>query len=164
MNDINLIPCTKQHIEDLSTWCNSQHEIEQWAGPNIRFPYTLQSFIEDIKFYQLPSYGLINQQNELVAFGQFYQRLSHCHLGRLIVNPSFRRQGIAKKLLIELSITAREKLKLPTLSLFVYQDNIAALTLYKNLGFIEKEYPEEIPLENCLYLTKTNKNFSDTDF
>lgn len=159
IEEFELVTCTLLHLESLRTWCGNKKEIEQWAGPNLRFPSTLQTFIEDIKFYQLPSYGLINQQNELVAFGQFYERLSHCHLGRLIVNPRFRRQGIAKKLVIELSIMARETLKLPALSLFVYQDNIAALTLYKNLGFIEKEYPEEIPLKNCLYLTKTNDAF-----
>lgn len=154
MNILKLIPCTKDHILDLSTWCNYQHEIEQWAGPNIRFPYTLQTFIEDINYHELPSYGLINQQNEMAAFGQFYERLSHCHLGRLIVSPRFRRQGIAPKLVNELSITARETLKLSALSLFVYPDNIAALTLYKNMGFIEKDYPKDIPLKNCLYLTK----------
>jgi ribosomal protein S18 acetylase RimI-like enzyme len=157
MNHFKLITCTKSHIETLSTWCNSQHEIEQWAGPNVRFPYTSQTFLEDIKYLELPSYGLINHNNELVAFGQFYERLSHCHLGRLIVNPSFRSQGVAKKLIKELSIVAKKTLKLSALSLFVYADNSSALGLYKKLGFIEKVYPEKIPMKNCLYLTNKNR-------
>jgi ribosomal protein S18 acetylase RimI-like enzyme len=158
MNHFKLISCTKNHIETLSTWCKSQHEIEQWAGPNVRFPYSSQTFLEDIKYLERPSYGLINHNNELVAFGQFYERLSHCHLGRLIVNPTFRKQGVSKILVKELSKVGKKTLGLPSISLFVYANNAVALTLYKSLGFIEKNYPEKLPLENCLYLTNVDEN------
>lgn len=156
MQQLKLIPCTKEHIYFLSTWCSSLQEVEQWAGPDIRFPYTPETFLMDIKYQELSCYGLINQKNELVAFGQFYERLSNCHLGRLIVNPHFRGQGIAKKLVIYLSKQAISTLKLHKLSLFVYSNNVPALTLYKKLGFIEKDYPENLSITNCLYLTKEN--------
>ncbi len=154
IKEYKLLTCTPLHLEFLRTWCNSKKEIEQWAGPNFRFPHSSQTFIEDIKLDVLPSYVLINENEQIVAFGQFYERLRHCHLGRLIVNPIFRKQGAAKVLIEELSILGKETLNLRYLSLFVLSDNKHALTLYKNLGFVEKDYPEEIPLENCLYLTK----------
>ena len=156
MHRLTLIPCNPDHMEILRTWSIKHDEITQWAGPNIRFPHTQQTFLADLKHSELPSYGLINDKKELVAFGQFYQRLGHCHLGRLIVNPDFRRQGIAKILVEKLSVKAQQALKLSALSLFVYQDNTAAITLYKKLGFIETSYPEDMPLTDCLYLTKVS--------
>ncbi|MDO6445851.1 GNAT family N-acetyltransferase [Colwellia sp. 1_MG-2023] len=154
MNRLTLIPCSQDHIETLRTWSTQQDEVTQWAGPNVRFPHTLQTFLADLKYPELPSYGLINEKKALVAFGQFYQRLGHCHLGRLIVNPDFRRQGIAKILVEALSNKAQQVLQLTDLSLFVYQNNTAAITLYKKLGFNETNYPEDMPLTDCLYLTK----------
>lgn len=156
MNRLKLIPCNKKQLEIVRTWSSGKNELTQWAGPNIRFPHTLNTFLTDLKFQELPSYGLINDKKELVAFGQYYQRLGHCHLGRLIVNPEYRRQGIASILVETLSVKAKQDLKLSPLSLFVYQNNTAALTLYKKLGFIETCYPEKMPLDDCLYLTKVD--------
>ncbi|MDG1750468.1 MAG: GNAT family N-acetyltransferase [Thalassotalea sp.] len=157
IEEFKLVTCTLLHLESLRTWCVNKKELEQWAGPNFRFPHSSKTFLEDIKLQELDSYALVNKNNELIAFGQFYERLAHCHLGRLIVNPSFRGQGVAKSLIQELSIMAKKTLKLPALSLFVYANNTTAIALYKKLGFIEKDYPEEMPLKNCLYLTNIDK-------
>lgn len=155
IKEYKLIACTPLHIELLRTWCVSKIEIERWAGPNFRYPHNFQSFLEDLKLEVLPSYVLINENEQMIAFGQFYERLQHCHLGRLVVNPIFRRQGAAKVLIEELSKLGKKSLNLCSLSLFVLSDNKSALSLYKSLGFVEKDYPEKIPLENCLYLTKS---------
>jgi ribosomal protein S18 acetylase RimI-like enzyme len=42
-------------------------------------------------------------------------------------------------------------------SLFVLSDNKAAMKLYQKMGFVEAEYPQTIPLENCIYLTRSEK-------
>lgn len=149
---------THQDIKTLRSWFKHKADIDKWAGPNFRFPHSIKSFGEDVNFKQLASYCLRNKNMDMVAFGQFYQRLNHCHLGRLVVNPRFRGQGIATRLISELSQIGLRSLGLTSLSLFVLADNQAALKLYKKLGFIEKTYPEQLPIDNCLYLVKKVNN------
>ena len=100
---------------------------------------------------------MLKQGRTLLAFGQIYNRLDHCHLGRLVVSPAFRGQGVGRKLVELLLEEGQRILGLSESSLFVLSDNQAAMKLYQNMGFVETQYPESIPLENCLYLTKTEK-------
>ena len=151
-----LIPFTLSHVESLRSFFSNHSEISQWAGPNFRYPHTTQTFLEDLRYQELSSYSLINDSGELLAFGQYYQRLIHCHLGRLVVNPQLRGLGLAKVLIKELSIIGQKDLCLSSLSLFVLDNNKPAKNLYKTLGFKEKSYPEELPLNNFLYLIREN--------
>jgi len=152
---MKLIPATVQHINDLMPWFTCEQQVAIWAGPNFSFPFSKESFLRMIKWQELASFSLVNNSGELIAFGQFYQRLDCCHLGRLVVNPLMRGQGIGKTLVNELSRKGMENLKLAKLSLFVLADNKAALNLYLSLGFNLQTYPDNVGLENCLYLVKT---------
>jgi ribosomal-protein-alanine N-acetyltransferase len=57
-------------------------------------------------------------------------------LSRIAVDPSFRRQGIARRLLDEV-IDLAHRLELDALLLEVAADNEAALALYAEEGFVE---------------------------
>ncbi len=96
---------------------------------------------------------MINDKHEFIAFGQFYLRLGHCHLGRLVVNPQHRGQGIINQLIQQLAIKGTKTLGNTSLSLFVLTTNPSAINAYKRLGFNEFIYPESLPLENCIYMT-----------
>jgi ribosomal protein S18 acetylase RimI-like enzyme len=89
-----------------------------------------------------------------LAFGQYYLRLGNCHLGRLIVNPNFRGQGIASHLINQLSTLGRSDLRTDSCSLFVLGHNKSAIKVYTKLGFSMADYPEEIPLKNCFYMVQ----------
>jgi len=151
---MNLIPATTLHIDHLMPWFTSEQQVTIWAGPNFSFPFSKESFLQMIKWQELTSFSLVNDSGELLAFGQFYQRLNCCHLGRLVVNPLMRGKGLGKTLVNELSLKGMENLKLVKLSLFVLADNKAALSLYLSLGFSLQTYPDNIDLTNCLYLVK----------
>lgn len=158
-NNYKIIKATPAHIETLRAWFPTKAEIDKWAGPNFRFPHTKSTFLHDINAKKLASYCLIEMDRDekegaVIAFGQFYQRLNHCHLGRLAVNPAYRGQGVASHLIDVLAEVGKKALSLSSLSLFVLADNTPALNLYKKLGFKEQTYPEEIPLDHCLYLIK----------
>lgn len=92
-----------------------------------------------------------------MAFGQYYLRLERFHLGRLVVNPNLRGQGIASNLTHQLSVLGESDLKTDSCSLFAPEHNKSAIQTYTKLGFSMTDYPEEISLENCIYMVKLQK-------
>ncbi|MEN1728362.1 MAG: GNAT family N-acetyltransferase [Pseudomonadota bacterium] len=134
-------------------WFRDETELRQWAGPNFRFPFDEQSFKADLTVKSLASRVLLSEQQELLAFGQYYGRLDRCHLGRLAVSPEHRGQGVAATLMGALIDEGRTVLDVAEASLFVLANHESALRAYRRFGFGEADYPEQLPLENCLYLT-----------
>ncbi|WDD99301.1 GNAT family N-acetyltransferase [Thalassomonas actiniarum] len=151
---MKLVEPQQEHLLKIMSWFSSEQELNLWSGPNFRYPYNLSSFTEDLKLDQLHSFSLVTAENEFCAFGQYYLRLGKCHLGRLIVNPESRGQGIASQLMHRLCDAGLAQLKVKACSLFVLADNEKAIKAYEKFGFAFTDYPEEITLENCLYMVK----------
>ncbi|GLR69581.1 GNAT family N-acetyltransferase [Agaribacter marinus] len=139
---------------ELMSWFSSEEELSSWSGPNFRYPFTLSTFKSDLKLDTLNSFSLISKEGDFLAFGQYYLRLGKCHLGRLVVNPNWRGQGIVSTLANQISDMGKENLKVDSCSLFVLGHNERAIKSYKKMGFSIAEYPEKIPLKNCLYMVK----------
>lgn len=140
------------------SWFKTERDVRDWAGPSIRFPFTATSFTEDACVNQLESIAMTDSSGELLAFGQFYQRLDCCHLARLVVSPQHRGQGLITKLVEHLSNTGCQELGVQRVSLFVGIHNQPALKVYRALGFTETRYPEPLPISGHLYLTRRQKN------
>ncbi len=151
---IHFAKANKTHVSKLLDWFPDKKRLSSWSGPNFRYPFTEQSFLEDIELDKLASHVLLGNQSNLLAFGQYYNRLDCCHLGRLVVNPEYRNQGMGQQLMNALIAKGTRELNLNKASLFVLSDNHQALSAYKKYGFEIKEYPETIPLKNCLYMQK----------
>ncbi|WP_372858910.1 GNAT family N-acetyltransferase [Pseudoalteromonas sp.] len=152
---MTLQPLDNTNIIELMSWFNSQHDITQWAGPCFRYPFTEKTFIEDLNLGGSASFVLVGQQNELFAFGQYYQRKNKCHLARLVVNPIYRGEGIAATLIKELCKHGHLNLNVTDCSLFVYENNLAAVLAYKKLGFVVETNQDSSPLpDNCVYMVK----------
>ncbi|MGY8898864.1 MAG: GNAT family N-acetyltransferase [Paraglaciecola sp.] len=79
-------------------------------------------------------------------------RENRCHLGRLVVNPAHRGQGIAATLIANLAVKGKKELKVTSCSLFVFSDNISAISAYQKLGFVKTQYPTDMPLADCIYM------------
>ncbi len=138
----------------LMSWFEDKAALQIWSGPNVRYPLNQESFTEDIQLAKLDSYILEDEDNNLVAFGQFYERLGRCHLGRLVVNPIYRRQGFGELLIKKLGQKGQSTLGLKGLSLFVLKTNKVALALYRKMDFEITDYPEPLAIDGCLYLIK----------
>ena len=152
--NMKLIKAKEHHLIEMMSWFSDEQELQNWSGPNFRYPFNLSSFTEDLKMNSISSCVLTSNESEFLAFGQYYQRLDKCHLGRLIVNPKFRGKGIAAKLMSHLCERGQQELKLTSCSLFVLAHNESAIKSYKKFGFSFTDYPEQIPLANCLYMVK----------
>ncbi|MBX2847630.1 MAG: GNAT family N-acetyltransferase [Acidiferrobacterales bacterium] len=136
------------------TWFNDELSLRDWAGPGFRYPYDTYTFTADLKLAKLASFSLLDESNTLLAFGQYYLRLGCCHLGRLAVSPDYRKKGVGQLLLNRLSTHGLESLGVASLSLFVLDHNHDAIRSYRRFGFRFVDYPEEIPIEGCLYMVK----------
>jgi len=80
-----------------------------------------------------------------------------------VVAPTCRGQGIGAQLIEALLTEGQSLLGLSQASLFVLSDNKAAIKLYNKSGFVEAEYSKEIPLEKCLYMTRSAATFEKLD-
>ncbi|MBU2878659.1 GNAT family N-acetyltransferase [Aliiglaciecola sp. SL4] len=151
-----LVEASEQDIASLCGWFVSFDEIRDWGGPNISFPISSRSLIVETKLAQGRSYKLIDTKNNMLAFGQCYERLGRCHLARLVVNPQNRGCGVGKQLVKQLLTQAPEYLVTKGFSLFVWPHNKVAKKLYQSLGFRRVNYPESITPEmaKCDYLIK----------
>ncbi|GHG75072.1 hypothetical protein GCM10010919_29040 [Alishewanella longhuensis] len=154
LNKMRLIKPCKTHIEDLMKWFSCEQELRDWTGPNFRYPYDFVSFSADLNLDLLKAFSLVDDKSNLLAFGQYYLRLNRCHLARLVVSPNFRGKGIAKELIMRLSELGTTELKVNACSLFVLKHNKSAIKAYEKFGFSESDYPDRLPIENCIYMIK----------
>ena len=119
------------------------------------YPMSDKDFLKHLTANHFKSFGLLNDEQQLVAFGQYYWRLEHQHLSRLAVNPTFRAQGLAKVLITKILEQAFLAQSAKGASLFVFKDNTVAYQCYQSLGFIETDYPADpFPgnMQNCAYM------------
>jgi ribosomal protein S18 acetylase RimI-like enzyme len=152
---MSLIYPTEQHYLQVKSWFSSRQEIYTWGGPRMTYPMSDESFFKSLTEKSFKSFCLLNDEQQLVAFGQYYHRLEHHHLGRLAVNPKYRGQGLAKILIINMLEHAFLEQSAQGASLFVFRENVVAYDCYQSLGFIEKKYLEEpFPdnMQNCAYM------------
>lgn len=139
---MNLKSVTSAHVGHLMQWFPDRGSCHFWSGPEFRFPYTETTFREDIRL-ELPSFALIDGDEQLMGFGQYYLRVGRCHLARLAISPLHRGRAIGATLIHELSLVGRNRLQVSECSLFVLPDNARAIRLYTRLGFTPTPYPED---------------------
>lgn len=144
----------EHQLKELTTWFGDEAKLAEWSGPGFRYPFTFETFKQDLKLDELKSFALVSETQELLAFGQYYNRINRCHLGRLVVNPAHRGKGVAAELLSQLCEKGMAELELVECSLFVLTHNDKAIKAYEKFGFAFAEYPEPIPLPNCSYMVK----------
>ncbi|WP_078084665.1 GNAT family N-acetyltransferase [Microbulbifer mangrovi] len=148
-----LVPFKAEFLPELISWIDSEAACHQWGGPWFQYPFDARSFSRDCRWRELPTFVVEDNRGQLLAFGQYYNRLDCCHLGRLIVSPGFRGAGIGTLLITQLIAHGCEALQSDRCSLFVLKDNHRALALYEKLGFCKRDYPEpEQGMEICHYL------------
>ncbi len=149
-----LATLSNAHIDALMQWFPDAASVAVWS-PSNTFPFTgRERFILESKLDEISSWMLVDDADTPLAFGQYYARLGCCHLGRLVVAPARRGEGLGAELIQLLMARGTEELGLGRCSLFVLEHNTVARRLYARLGFVETHYPEALPLPNCLYLTR----------
>lgn len=132
----SLQPPAPRHFATLGSWISDAAQCQRWAGPKLAFPFDsadLQSLLET---EPMDSYALLDQHGNLAGFGQIFRREPATgHLGRIIIDPQRRKQGLGQILCSELIKAGVARHGFRAMTLWVYLDNAAAIQLYRDLGF-----------------------------
>ena len=123
--------------------------LHHWAGASARWPATPESFWEDINNADATTFALIAPDAGVVGLGQVrYREQTYGHLARIIVSPHHRGQGLGRILCSALMREAPKLHPITGYSLWVYNDNITAISLYESLGYVRSvshpKYPNVI--------------------
>ncbi len=146
-------PANEQDLLELSGWFLTESEAQNWGGPSIHFPLNLEQLKIDIEWDVAQSYALVDKDDDLLGFVQAFNKFGGKHLGRIVVSPKMRGRKLGHKLMVALlDSTGTDDL---SVSLFVYEDNIPAKSLYESIGFEARSYPEERPeIKDCIFMIK----------
>lgn len=146
-----------EDVRQVMTWFPDKESLMLWGSPYMRWPIREESFLEDIYWERFEARVARGDEGELLAFGQYYNKLGRCHLARLVVNPEFRRRGIGLEFIDRLMQHGGEILGTNEFSLYVMTANKPAWHCYKSLGFHMEPYPHCDPhLDNCVFMV-TNR-------
>jgi ribosomal protein S18 acetylase RimI-like enzyme len=127
---------TDEDLSILISWINDKDACRLWAGPQVRFPLSLDSLKEDINFSEENTFSMINDEGEFWGLGQLIEKENgRIHLARLIISPIQRGQGFGNLLCRLLIDAAGDRFGKVNLSLNVYSKNTKAVRLYEKLGF-----------------------------
>ena len=149
-----LSTATAADIESLMQWFPEQDDVLVWGGPAFRYPFTRDTFFEDIRWDKMASFCLTDA-DEFAGFGQLYDLDGRIHLARLVVRPDMRGRGVGRRLVEMLMAAGPGLFPGDEYSLFVLRDNVPANECYRSLGFEVAEYPEKMPYADiCYYLTR----------
>ena len=146
---------TQLDIKHLMSWFPDKRSVDIWGGPTFRYPFTQESFEEDVLWREMDTYSLVDPSGDMLAFGQMYERHARINFARLVVAPGQRGRGLGKQLVALLMDRGRETFSLEEFSLYAYDDNHAARACYVSMGFNETEYPHgDLLADTCVYMTR----------
>jgi ribosomal protein S18 acetylase RimI-like enzyme len=131
-----LRPTTDEDLSVLTSWIKDKDACKLWAGPQVRFPLSLDGLKKDMRFSEENTFSMINDDGEFLGLGQLIEKENgRIHLARLIISPIQRGQGFGSLLCRLLMDTGGDRFGSVNFSLNVYSKNTKAVRLYEKLGF-----------------------------
>lgn len=138
-------------LRQISSWISSEEEVTNWAGQRVPFPIDLAGLSSAIQWECASSISIVSELS-VIGFGQVIPKSqSRQHLARLIVDPATRGSGLGRLLANSLIQTARATSS-GKISLNVEENNRAAISLYRSLGFAECSRPDDEPMTKSIYM------------
>ena len=135
-----------ENAQFVCQWSNSLGKSfqEQWMGPKIPFPLTLQA-LQDLEGV----FSIFEGQEFVGLIQKIRQEDRNLHIGRFFINPQKQGQGLGSQALRELLSLAFENEDIDTISLNVYEANQTAYKLYQKEGF-ETVQMVEVPIRKYI--------------
>lgn len=132
---MTLVPFQEQDFQILINWISTAELNYQWGGPNYSFPLTSEQIKVHCSRPDIHAY-LFCVDNQKAGYVELREMNTGCvRFCRVFISNDFKGQGLAKVMLTLAMNKAVKELSCHTLSLSVFKDNVAALNLYKILGF-----------------------------
>ena len=121
-------------------WSNSLGKAfqEQWMGPKIPFPLTLQ-VLQDLEGV----FSIFDGQEFVGLIQKIRLENRNLHIGRFFINPQKQGQGLGRQTLRKFVSLAFENEDIDSISLNVFEANQTAHNLYQKEGFEIVQMVEE---------------------
>lgn len=155
---IKLEKFTKFDFQRLISWITSEEELICFAGPGFSFPLDDNQLLDYINSDSRLIFKVIDTKSNKV--------IGHCELNNInyktknaricrimIGDKSFRNKGYCELLIKKLINLAFEDLGLNSLTLKVYENNVKAISCYKNCGFEVKGTIHKSYIRKNIYWT-----------
>lgn len=101
-----------------------------------REPWTEEDIRRDIEFNEIMQVIVAEDDEELLGYIDFQTLDLECDLRRICVRPNRRQLNVGTCLMLAM-IRFADQRGIPEIRLEVREDNLAAIGLYKNMGFYE---------------------------
>ncbi len=108
-------------------------EIDEIEKQTFKDPWSKKSYGEEIS-NPIAVYRVITVENEVVAYGGFWQIFDEGHITNVAVKKEFRQKGLGT-LLMNTLIEEAKKREICSMTLEVRLSNISAQRLYEKFGF-----------------------------
>ncbi len=143
---LSLVPLTEEYSEcyrvlrnmpEVGKWFTYKGIIEPEQQSKWFFNYLMKP--NDIMFAILDSEGNFIGGNSIYDI----EGKGIAEYGRLIINPKYSGKGYGYKATYAAALIAKDQLKLKTLKLEVYENNLAAFRTYKKVGYMETGFTND---------------------
>ena len=148
---IRLRPYKESDAEYIINWFKDKMAFTQWCADKFIYPLTKEQLNDYYHNYEKEDNGWIMTalNEEGTPVGHFLMRKADyknesIHLGFIIVDSKIRGQGYGKEMVALAVKCAFEILKVKRVTLGVFDNNTAAQSCYKSVGFVEEKYNENI--------------------
>jgi [ribosomal protein S18]-alanine N-acetyltransferase len=122
---LRIEPMTLAHVDAVLA-------IEEASAPH---PWTRGIFTDELAHADTRTYRVALISDEVVGFAGVLNQVGEAHITNVAVNPVFRRQGIARALMVELMKLAIER-GASAATLEVRASNVGAQRMYHRFGFV----------------------------
>ena len=121
-----------ENAQRVCQWSNSLGKVfqEQWMGPRIPFPLTLQA-LQDLEGI----FSIFDGQEFVGLIQKIRLEDSNLHIGRFFINPQKQGQGLGSQALRKFVSLVFENGDIDSISLNVFKANQRAQNLYQKEGF-----------------------------
>jgi len=128
-------PVAEKDIEIICGFPQSVDEL-YFLFPKADFPLSSSQLREAIA--QRSDSTVVEQDGKPIAFANFYrwENCGVCAIGNVIVAPEARRRGVGRYLIEQMIEIARNKHQASEIHISCFNENLAGLLLYPQLGFL----------------------------
>lgn len=96
-------------------------------------PWSRESYLSELK-NNFAAYMVCDVEGEVAGYGGIWVVFEQAHITNIAIGREYRLKGLGQSLMLELEKVARQR-KATHILLEVRPSNLAARTMYKNLGF-----------------------------
>ena len=121
-----------ENAQRVCQWSNSFGKVfqEQWMGPRIPFPLTLQA-LQDLEGV----FSIFDGHEFVGLIQKIRLEDSNLHIGRFFINPQKQGQGLGRQALRKFVSLVFENGDIDSISLNIFEANQRAQNLYQKEGF-----------------------------